>query len=544
LKISGSSAGLLFAVAIVLLLLMLPANAYSREARTIIVGSDPDYPPYEFVDKNGKPSGFNVELTRAIAEVMGMKVKFVLGGWAGIREAFDSGEIDLLQGISYSEERAEIMDFCPHSIVSHSIYARKGTPPVSTLRDLTGKDVIVMKRGIMHDTFVAKGYDIKYIFSETPADQLQVLASGKHEYAVVATLPAAFLIEELELSNIIPVAKSIVSVKYGYAVKKGNSELLAIINEGLTILKKTGRYHEIHQKWIGVIGPSGITVRKIVHYATIALLPLLIITGGTIVWSQTLKKRVAQRTEELEREIIERKRAEEELRKSQEQLRSLTAYMESVREEERKNIAREIHDELGMALTTLKLELSWLRDYVTKEYHSLDVNMVGEKAQTMSDDVKATIKTVQRIASELRPGVLDNLGLAAAIEWQAGEFRDRTGIYCRTCIDEDIVLDQNRSIAVFRIFQEALTNIMRYSGATQIEVGMRKKEGSLEFEVRDNGRGITEEQIKAPTSFGLIGMQERSRFLGGHVRISGTPGKGTRVIVNIPLDMDAAGANA
>lgn len=307
-------------ISIVLQLFLFPSSAFSGSGKTIVVGADPAYPPYEFLDKDGRPAGFNVDLTRAIAEVMGMNVEFRFGGWASLREDFDAGKIDLLQGISYSGEREKIMDFAPHSIVYHSIYARKGVPTVDSLRDLEGKEVVVMKNGIMHDTLVQEGYDITFIYARNPSDQLQMLASGKYDYAVVAMLPAAYLTKELGLSNIGPVAKSVAEVKYGYAVKKGNSELLARINEGLTILKETGRYQAIHQKWIGVIEPRGINASKIANYAAVILIPLLSILGGTIVWSQTLKKRVAQRTEELEREVVVRKRAVEELRLHQEQL--------------------------------------------------------------------------------------------------------------------------------------------------------------------------------------------------------------------------------
>lgn len=311
-----------FAAALLLTFLTLTASARAESGATIIVGGNPNYPPYEFIDKNGNPAGFSVDMTRAIAEVMGMKVEFRFDlSWMEMRRALDSGRIDLLQGISYSEERTRTMDFSPHSIVYHSIYARKGSPRiVETLEDLDGKEVIVMQGGIMHDTLVAKGYDIDFVYSRNPAEQLQLLSSGKHDYAVVAMLPAAYLTKELGLTNIESVAKGVASVKYGYAVKKGNSELLARINEGLAILKKTGRYQTIHQKWLGVLDPPGITGSKIAKYAAIILVPLFAILGGTIMWSQTLKKRVAQRTKELEREVIERKRAAEELRLHQDQL--------------------------------------------------------------------------------------------------------------------------------------------------------------------------------------------------------------------------------
>jgi signal transduction histidine kinase len=234
------------------------------------------------------------------------------------------------------------------------------------------------------------------------------------------------------------------------------------------------------------------------------------------------------------RVLAERRRIEE-LKRSREDLRNLSAYLDAAREEERKNIAREIHDELGISLTTLKLGLSWLKSYLLDSRNPPDIELLVAKTQAMSEDTKATIQAVQRISSELRPGVLDNLGLPAAIEWQAGEFRERTGIECKTVIDEDTTLDQNRSIAVYRIFQETLTNIMRYSEATQVGIILKRRDGMLVLEVRDNGRGITEEQIRNPRSFGIIGMRERAHFLGGSVDIGRSPEGGTTVVVTIPV---------
>ncbi|HEY6839238.1 MAG TPA: transporter substrate-binding domain-containing protein, partial [Geobacteraceae bacterium] len=287
----------------------------------IVVGGDRDYPPYEFLDKNGQPAGFNVDLTKAIADVMGMKVAFRFGGWSEMRAALMDGSVALLQGISYSEERSKTLAFSPpHTIVNHAIFARKGTPPVTSLEELRGKEIIVFRDGIMHDFLVARGFSKELHLTATPAGALRLLASGKHDYAVLAMLPGMYLIRELKLGNVVPVAKSISTQRYGYAVKKGNEELLGRINEGMAILKKTGQYQEIYDKWLGVLGPPKLTWEKVFRYGAMVLVPLILGLASTVVWSRTLQKRVAQRTEELALEVTERKRALEELRLHQDRL--------------------------------------------------------------------------------------------------------------------------------------------------------------------------------------------------------------------------------
>ncbi len=230
-------------------------------------------------------------------------------------------------------------------------------------------------------------------------------------------------------------------------------------------------------------------------------------------------------------DINERKQAEERLRTSHEQLRSLSAHLESVREEERTRMAREIHDELGQILTALKIDLSWLTKRFAKGQESL-----LEKTESMYELVDTAIQTVQRIAAELRPGVLDDLGLTAAIEWQAGEFEKLTEIkYEFSSNPKDIVLDQDRSTAIFRIFQETLTNVVRHANATKVKVSLKEEVGKIVLSIRDNGKGIGKKQISDPKAFGLVGMRERARFWGGEVKISSTLGKGTTVAVSIPL---------
>jgi signal transduction histidine kinase len=236
--------------------------------------------------------------------------------------------------------------------------------------------------------------------------------------------------------------------------------------------------------------------------------------------------------EQLQKEITERKGSEEALKQSRERLRELASHLESVREEERSRIAREIHDELGQALTALKMDIHWVGQRLSE-----DQEWLLEKTKSISRLIDTTTQSVQRIASELRPGLLDDLGLSAAVEWQAAEFEKRTGIPCEIISDpEDVTLNHALSTAIFRVFQEALTNIARHANASAVKVVLRKKPGTVELTVRDNGNGITEKQISDERSFGLIGMRERVHYFGGDLTIAGVSNRGTTVTASIPLD--------
>jgi signal transduction histidine kinase len=237
------------------------------------------------------------------------------------------------------------------------------------------------------------------------------------------------------------------------------------------------------------------------------------------------------------RERADRKQVVEQLRQSHKQLRALSVYLQHVREEERINISRAVHDELGQALTGLKIDLSWLASRLPKSLGPLI-----EKTSKMSAHIDETIQTVRQISTELRPGILDHLGLVAALEWQANEFQTRSGIQCTVKSSlNGAILDEDLNTAFFRIFQETLTNVLRHAEATRVEVHLRENGENLILEVKDNGRGITPAEIANFKSIGLLGMRERAALLGGDVSITGARRKGTRVIVSIPLAGPASG---
>lgn len=232
------------------------------------------------------------------------------------------------------------------------------------------------------------------------------------------------------------------------------------------------------------------------------------------------------------KDISDRRRTERDLMNSQHRLRELTCHLQMAREDERSRIAREIHDELGQALTALKMDLHWIGMRLPATEQEL-----REKTETMTKLIGDTIKSVRRICSELRPTILDDFGLSAAIEWQAEEFSKRSGISYR--IDsrpEEIVLDQKRSIAIFRLFQETLTNIARHADATSIEIELSEQNGIFRMLVHDNGKGIDLSQERKSDSFGLIGMQERIRELAGEFNILPGSAGGTTVSATIPAN--------
>jgi signal transduction histidine kinase len=233
-------------------------------------------------------------------------------------------------------------------------------------------------------------------------------------------------------------------------------------------------------------------------------------------------------------EVAERQRAEGRLRTSEENLRALATHLQSVREEEWTRISREIHDELGQALTGLKMDLRWVADRLPGTQKALT-----EKAKSMIALIDETIQSVREIASRLRPEVLDELGLTAAIEWQAKEFRKRTGIRCKLSLpSKGPVLDRDRSTAMFRIFQELLTNVARHANATKIAVVMRLEPAdTLVLSVEDNGQGVDEAVAYSPKSLGFLGMRERILPFGGKIDVAGSRGKGSKVSISIPLGL-------
>ncbi|MBI2428645.1 MAG: sensor histidine kinase [Ignavibacteriales bacterium] len=230
----------------------------------------------------------------------------------------------------------------------------------------------------------------------------------------------------------------------------------------------------------------------------------------------------------------ERYKAINDLKTSRENLRALSAHLQSVREEERTRIAREIHDELGQMLTALKMDVLWLHGKISALANK-PVKQFDETIKSMTFLIDSTINSVRRIATDLRPGVLDDLGLVPAIEWQSQEFEKRTGILTKFSSSvREANIERERSTAIFRILQEALTNVVRHSKASKLYIRFEMTNTQLILTVEDNGRGIRSEEINSPRSLGLLGMGERAELQGGSIDITGQPNEGTSITVSLP----------
>lgn len=262
-------------------------------------------------------------------------------------------------------------------------------------------------------------------------------------------------------------------------------------------------------------------------------------SAGNPRWFETIKSPIRDDagriigTVGISRDISERKAAEDELIRSRAQLRELSNYLQSVREEERARISRELHDELGQTLTALKMEFGWLRERMPAR-----PALLRTRLDRLTAIVDQSVIDLQRIAADLRPMILDELGLVSAVQWLTQNFAERSTLSVELSFDrEDVAYPSDVSTAAFRIAQEALTNIVRHSRATLAGLAVRHADGELQLEISDNGRGMDLTQSKRQR-LGLLGMGERARMLGGSLHIESAPGHGTRISVRLPLPTD------
>lgn len=577
-----AAAGALSGIILLLLLLTCPpafatgdplGAAYTLPERaTIKVGGNRAYPPYEFLDRNGQPAGFTVDLIRSIAEVMGVNAEIRLGEWSKVREDLEAGRIDMTLGMSQTSEREETYDYpSPHAIVQHAIFARSETPPAGSLEELRGKKVVVFRGGVMNEQLKALGYEKDLVLTETAADALRLLASGQNDYAVVALLPGMYIIRENKLSNLVPVARNIATFKFSFAVKQGNHELQSQLNEGLAILKKNGEYQAIYDKWLGVLEPRRISWEKAIQYGSMILVPLVLLLTGTFVWSRMLQKKVDERAAELALEVSEKERAWEELRLQQDKLvqadkmASLGILVSGV--------AHEINNPNGLILLNLPRfeEVFRCSQPILDEYrrengefklgrHSYD--RLREELPHMLSETQDAAKRIKRIVSELKDfarrdsaDLTELINLNSCVQ-AALRLVENTVVKSShkvvVNLADELPLFRGNSQRIEQVIVNLLLNACQSleGSGKSIQIGTRQDRFRelVVLTVRDEGRGVAAEHLSHLTDpffttkrdeggcgLGLSISAGIVKQHGGTLAFDSHPGRGTTVTLELPV---------
>lgn len=532
--------------------------------RPIIVGGDRDYPPYEFLDKNGQPAGYNVDLTRAIAEVMGMRVEFRLGAWNEMRTALAEGRVDILQGMSFSEERLQEVDFTPpHTTVNHAVFARKGTPAVASLEDLRGSVIALHKGGIMHDTIRQMGFEQDLLFSDTPADALRLLAAGRCDFAVTAMLPGMYIIRENHLDNVEAVAKGVATVRYGYAVKKGNDVLLGRFSEGLAILDQTGKYEEIRLKWLGVLEGQRIHWRETLRSLSLIFIPLLLLLGGSVFWTHTLRQKVAERTRSLTTALDQLHRHQQQLVQA-DKMAALGVLVSGV--------AHEINNPNGLILLNIPLlkkaqadAMRILDEYARSQgsftLGGLPYERMRGELPAMLEEMQEGAQRIKRIVNDLKDfGRIDEGGdrtpvdlsdaVAKALRLVEPNIKKATDRFTvRLERDLPTVLGSTQRIeqVVINLVLNACQALPGRDRAVEVATGYDAASDSVYLTVADEGTGIAPEHLPrltdpffttkrgmGGTGLGLSVSAGIVKDLGGALEFQSEPGAGTIVTMSLP----------
>lgn len=285
--------------ALSLIAVHLIAQETNMQKEHYVVGVARSLAPYSFLDENGLAVGYSVDITNAIAQVMQLDIEIIIAPFGELRQALEKGEIDAMQ-MYYSENRKKIVDFTsPFSTVHNAIFIRKDSPAIETEEELRDKKIIVINGDIMHDYVLENNLTNKLVKVPMESDALKLLTSDDYDCALMAQLPGLYWVNELKLDNIVTVGQLMVPSEICYAVVKGNVALRDLLSEGLATLGETGEHKRIHDKWLGILIPIGVSKNTVLNYITFAGVPLLMLIGIITAWSRTLKKQVIKRTHEL-----------------------------------------------------------------------------------------------------------------------------------------------------------------------------------------------------------------------------------------------------
>ncbi|EAQ64912.1 periplasmic substrate-binding protein/sensor histidine kinase [Marinomonas sp. MED121] len=524
----------------------------------IRIGGDLDYPPYEFLNSQGEPDGYNTELTLAIAEVMGMKVEFVFDSWSSVRQQLDRQEIDILQGMVYSDMRAKTLSFSPsHALITQSIFTRQGLPLISNLNLFNGQDLVVQDQGIMHDYLVENKVNANLVLVETHADALRLVASGANDYALVANLPGLYLGKELALSNLRSITQPYGTQRYGYAALQKNENLIAKFSEGMAILKNTGRQQEIYDKWLGPLSNQGPDWKLIGQFTLIVSSLLLLFLGGSLIWNRMLSREVSKRTQRVELQQQQLIQADK--------MASLGVLVSGV--------AHEINNPCSLMLLNLPTIQEVHRDLeeILEDYYQsqgefylagIEYSIIRDELPKMLNDMMSGSQRISRIVNDLRDfGRQENIELTEhvdinqlvstsyrLIEQTVRNYSDNISIQYEDNLPSFLGSAQRIEQVIINLILNAAQSLTSKDKSIEIRTFMDSTKGQLVLEIKDQGCGIAIENLKrledpffttkrdqGGTGLGLSISSNIVSEHGGKLSFKSELNKGTKVSLTLPI---------
>lgn len=509
--------------------LMSPAPACS-EARTVTVGVY-DMAPLSLRGADGHPQGIIVDIMDAVARSEGWTVRYVYDDWDRLVPMLETRQIDILAPIAFSETRTAYRYNRDYVVIDWGqIWVRRGTR-IDMLFDLEGATVGGVSMSIFPAGFntFARRFGITYVPRDYPDYSALFDALNRGE-VTAAVVPRFIGTHHERRGETEPVSIVFSPFEMRYAALRGHADdVIDALDRHLAAYKadKQSVYHASLHRWMRT--EDEITLPTWLPYALAASAMLLLALAGV---NKALRAQVRRKTEQLSN-------ANDELAGSRDQIRLLLAHQQHATEDIRQRISREVHDELGQNLTALKFGL----------YHLGRTPMAEEAAtrtrlDSMTRLTEETIEAVRRISRELRPGHLDDLGLRAASAWLMKDFESNTGLAIHFTAADDLdaaeagtpgYIDKDRAVALYRVLQEALTNVARHAGATRIDVSLCREKGQVALTVQDDGHGFDAEGLQGGAYLGIVNMRERVAAYGGRFDMSSGPG-GTRVSAVLPLE--------
>ncbi|NGZ06285.1 MAG: transporter substrate-binding domain-containing protein [Magnetococcales bacterium] len=525
-----------------------------NNARALLVGSELDYPPYATVNAQGEADGFSVDLFKAVAQVMGLEVTFRVGPWHEMRAALERGEIDALPLVSYSEERERVFDFsAPHTDALATVMIRKGDPAFTSERDLYGKKIIVMQADATHDYLVRHQISTDLILAKTVLEVLQRLSGGEGDVAFVARLPGLLEARARGLDELVIATGPAIAVHgrgYGFAVRKGNSELLDQLNHGLAVVKAAGKYAEIYDKWFGMVDPRGISLETLHTYGGMIGGGILFVLAVGLLWNSSLR-----------REIQQRRVAEERLEQSNHNLSLAKEAAEAASQAKSlflANMSHEFRTPLHAILGFNRLLLCDVEVTARQKEYLEVIQASASHLLTLIQDV-LEMSRIEAGRMELHLKVVDLKKILTDVADMMRIRAEEKGLMFHVKHDADLPHDaQTDGSKLRQVLINLLSNAIKFTekGTVTLRAGLGRDidmDGPRELwcEVEDSGVGIPAEALEkifepftqishSPgsgegTGLGLTITRHYLRLLGGDVEVTSSPGHGSIFRCRVPI---------